>query len=109
MTEIKRLWGPELPAFPGRETAAVLDAAPGGTGQAAACFWLFRYLHRHSGPDETLLGDYCFGLFSAHLALLDSVELNDAFSDFLRRDTLAERSLEDFLGFLRSLPGVAAP
>lgn len=109
MTEIKKLWGPAMPEFPERETAAVLDAASGETGQAAACFWLFRYLHRHPGPDETLLGDYCFGRFSEHLSKLDSVPLNDAFAEFLRRDTLEAQSLADYTSFLRALPGTVTP
>lgn len=108
MTEVKRLWPSALPRFPEADIERIFGFVSGELAQAAACFWLFRYLHRFPGADEALFGDYCFGRFSAHLAALDNVPLNDAFAAFLRRDTLKKHDFEEYLAFVELLPGQVA-
>ena len=49
------------------------------------------------------MGDFCFGRFSSHMAGLDSVELTDIFSEYLRRDTLEPWGWEDYRDFVRGL------
>ena len=69
--------------------------------EAACCFRLFRLLHGLASPVAVLMGDYCFGRFSAHLAAIDSVELTDAFADFLKRDTLEPIDFGEYLKFVK--------
>lgn len=101
MNEIFKRWRGELLPWPGAALEKVRAAAPAALGDAAQCFWLFRALHGVESPDAALLGDYCFGRFSAHLAALDSVPWNDAFAAYLAADTLERRGLEGYLAFLR--------
>lgn len=103
MDKIKKLWNGSLPPFPGADLERVRDAAPAGLYDCAACFWLFRYLHGFASPDAALMGDYCFGRFSAHLSALDSVPLNSAFSGYLLLDCVRAQDLERYELFLRGL------
>ena len=99
MTEIRKLWSPDLPPIPEDELDMIERCAGPVLAQAAGCFWLFRCLHREPSQRRVLMGDYCFGRFSHHLAAIDSVELTNAFSDYLRSDTLRETDIKEFLRF----------
>ena len=101
MTEIKQIWTGDLPPYPDADIALIRPAAGGELYEVYACFWLFRYLHRFEHTTAALAGDYCFGRFSHHLATLDNVELTDAFSAFLREDTLEARDIGAYLNFVR--------
>lgn len=101
MNESRKRWRETLLPWPEAALSAVRAAAPAALGEAAACFWLFRALHGVDAPEAALLGDYCFGRFSAHLAALDSVAWNDAFAAYLAVDALERRGLEAYLAFLR--------
>ena len=103
MTELKERWTAALPPFPEQELAAV--AAHCGARLEAVCcsFWLYRFLHRLSSPEAVLMGDACFARCSRHLAALDSVALTDRFAAFLREDSIHERTLADYLSFVREL------
>jgi hypothetical protein len=93
-----RLWDEAgLPPLGPKERRAAADAAgavylgphPAAFAAACQCFYLFRALHRRAEafPEAaTLLGDYFFSRFSAHLIPLDSAALIRAFSDCLARD-----------------------
>ena len=102
MTELRKLWKDTFPPIPEDEmeliTAAAGDKA---LSEAACCFRLFRILHSLARPGAVLMGDYCFGRFSAHLAAIDSVELTDAFADFLKRDTLESLDFGEYLKFVK--------
>ena len=106
MTEIKRQWDDSLPPFPKEDIEAITGAAREDHIPVCCCFWLFRYLHRQVGAKAVLLGDYCFGRFSAHLAALDSVALTDSFAGFLKTDTLRRSDLASYLAFVRQLPEI---
>lgn len=57
---------------------------------ACQCFFLFRKLHYGVGarPETaTLLGDYYFSQFSQFLIPIDSPQLIDLFSEYLKKDT----------------------
>ena len=103
MNKIKSAWSAELPPIPEAELADIRAEAAPALYEAAACFWIFRFLHRVETPATALTGDYCFGRFSYHLAALDSVELTDAFAEYLREDTLKPKDFGDYLAFLRGL------
>lgn len=103
MTEIRRAWNDALPALPERELESLGETVSGGLYEACACFWLFRYLHGTESAECTLMGDLCFGRFSHHLAALDSVELTDAFAEFLRRDTVSGCGWEAYREFVSGL------
>lgn len=103
MNKIRAVWNAELPPIPEAELAEIKANAVPALYEAAACFWLFRFLHRVETPTAALTGDYCFGRFSHHLAALDSVALTDAFAAWLREDTLNPKDFGDYLAFLRSL------
>lgn len=103
MTEIRKLWRSEFPPIP-EEELALLSGAVGGTlAEAACCFWLFRILHRVKSPTAVLMGDYCFGRFSNHLAAMDHVELTRAFAAYLRKDTLREAGIGEYIEFIKTL------
>ncbi len=106
MTEIRKLWIPQFPPFPEGELAKVQEAGGPLLGQAAGCFWLFRLLHSMESPAAVLMGDYCFGRFSHHLAAIDSVELTNAFAAYLKKDSLCSGNFEEYLEFLKSLAGI---
>lgn len=103
MIEIRRLWSGELPPVPEAELERLRAAAGGRLYEACACFWLFRYLHGFEDAQCALMGDFCFGRFSSHMAGLDSVELTDAFAEYLRRDALERRTWDEYCGFVRGL------
>ena len=103
MNKIRTAWSAELPPIPEAELAEIKATAAPELYEAAACFWLFRWLHRTETPAAALTGDYCFGRFSHHLAALDDVALTDAFADYLREDTLKQKDFGDYLAFLRGL------
>lgn len=57
---------------------------------ACQCFFLFRKLHYgvEARPETTtLLGDYYFSQFSQFLIPIDSPQLIDLFSEYLKKDT----------------------
>ncbi len=103
MTEIRRLWSGELPALPEGELERLRELSGERLYQVCACFRLFRYLHGFEEPQCALMGDFCFGRFSRHMAELDSVELTDAFAEYLRRDTAQGRTWDDYCAFVRGL------
>ena len=103
MDKIRAAWSAELPEIPEAALAEIKSNAVPELYEAAACFWLFRFLHRAETPAAALTGDYCFGRFSHHLAALDSVALTDAFAEYLREDTLNPKDFGDYLAFLRGL------
>ncbi len=103
MTEIRRAWNNALPPLPERELEGLGEIVSGGLYETCACFRLFRYLHEAESAECTLMGDLCFGRFSHHLAALDSVELTDAFAEYLRRDTASGCDWENYLDFARGL------
>ena len=103
MTEIRRAWNGTLPPLPERELEQLGGVTDGELFQTCACFWLFRYLHATQDAECTLMGDLCFGRFSHHLAKVDSVELTDAFAEYLRRDTVSGCDWKDYHDFVRGL------
>ena len=103
MTEIERLWSPELPEMPADELLLIKRAAPQELYAVCACFWLFRRLHRLPSPAALLTGDFCFGRFSVHLSERDSEELCDAFSAYLRHDAAEGLDFSDYLEFIKGL------
>lgn len=103
MTEIRRLWDGAMPPLPEGQLEGLRPLAGEELYQAAACFWLFRYLHGMQDEECTLMGDLCFGRFSSHMARLDSVELTDAFAEYLRRDTVSGC---DWGGYCRFVSGL---
>lgn len=105
MTEVRKLWTAELPPLPEEDLARIGALCPGEYYQICACFWLFRYLHGFPLPRAVLLGDYCFGRFSHHLAALDDVALTNAFAAYLKNDTLNGSSLPAYLAFIRDASG----
>jgi len=90
--------------MPEGELELIAVAADGFMRQTAECFWLFRCLHRMATPDAVLMGDYCFGRFSAHLAAIDSVELTNAFAAFLKKDSLSPSGIDEYINFLKTAP-----
>lgn len=107
MTEIRKMWSRELPPIPEDELMEIRSAAEGILGEAACCFRLFRMLHRSESPLALLMGDYCFGRFSQHLARIDSVELTNAFADYLRQDVLGEQEMDGYIAFLKRASRIA--
>lgn len=103
MTEIRRLWKGALPPVPERELESLRALVGEELYEACACFWLFRYLHAAQDEERTLMGDFCFGRFSHHIARLDSVELTDAFAEYLRRDTVSGCDWDSYCDFVRGL------
>ncbi len=103
MTEIRRLWNGALPPLPEGPLESLRELAGERLYQAAACFWLFRCLHAVQDGECTLMGDFCFGRFSRHMAELDSVELTDAFAEYLRQDTVSPCDWSDYCGLVRGL------
>lgn len=103
MTEIRRLWNGALPPLPERELERLGAVTGGELFQVSACFGLFRYLHGTDDAECTLMGDFCFGRFSEHLARLDSVAMTDAFADYLRCDTVLRCDWKDYCDFVRGL------
>ena len=103
MNKIRAVWSAELPPIPEAQLAEIKANAVPALYEAAACFWIFRFLHRVETPAAVLTGDYCFGRFSHHLAALDDVALTDAFAAYLREDTLRPKDFGDYLAFLRGL------
>ena len=103
MTEIKKLWKPELPPYPKEDISLICGEASARLREVCCCFWLFRYLHRFEEPLSALMGDYCFGQFSHHLTELDSVPITDAFAEYLRRDALSDAGLSAYVEFVQSL------
>jgi len=101
--KIRQQWSNELPPFPEAQLEEIFSAAAPKLHQVGACFWLFRMLHRLDTPAAVLMGDYCFGRFSHHLAALNSVALTDAFAEFLRKDTFNQKDFGAYLAFLRGL------
>ncbi|MDR2295410.1 MAG: hypothetical protein LBD95_01300 [Clostridiales Family XIII bacterium] len=112
-----RLWEEAgLPPLAPEARYAAVDAAgaiyggphPREFAAACQCYHLFRLLHLRveEFPEAaTLLGDYFFSLFSAHLIPLDSVALIRAFSGCLARDAVAAcadggRDADDALAFV---------
>ena len=106
MTEIRKHWTSELPPIPEDELALVRRNCHTSLGDAACAFWLFRFLHRVESPVAVLMGDYCFGRFSGHLAMIDSVELTNAFAAYLKQDVLLKKGMDDYLAFLKSVSGM---
>lgn len=106
MTEIRKNWRGELPPIPEEELDRVCAAAGEKLAEGACCFWLFRFLHRVESPLAVLTGDYCFGRFSGHLALIDSVALTNAFGAYLKEDALRGKSLDEYLEFLKTAAGM---
>lgn len=104
MNKIERIWSDSLPSFPAHDMEQIRAAADVRYFEVSACFWLFRFLHRFEDAMAALMGDYCFGRFSHHLAALDSVALTDAFSDWLKADTLKEMGIGEFLAFIAEIP-----
>lgn len=106
MKRIVEQWTAQgLPAYPEDQVDRIGKQVRGEYLPLCASFWLYRYLHRTVNADCTLLGDYCFGIFSAYLAELDSVPLNDAFSAYLQEDTKEAKSFEEYLGFVTEVCG----
>jgi len=103
LNKIRQAWSEELPKIPETALTEILSASHPRMKEINCCFWLFRWLHRVEMPTATLLGDYCFGRFSHHLAALDNVAITDAFSDYLRKDTLRQKEFGDYLAFIRTL------
>lgn len=103
MTEIRKLWRSDFPPIPEEELALLGTAVDGVLGEAAGCFWLFRFLHRIKSPTATLMGDYCFGRFSYHLAAINHVELTRSFASYLRKDTLREAGIEEYIKFIKTV------
>ena len=101
MNKLRALWNGTLPKFPAEDVERISRVCSGEMYEAAACFWLYRFLHRCPGADALLFGDYCFGRFSEHLSRLDDVPLTDDFARFLRLDTLEAAPLEEYLDFLK--------
>ena len=100
MTEVRRQAEKLGIALPGEELAVLEERCPPALLQAACCFWCFRALHSEPSPERALLGDYCFGRFSEHLAALDNVELNDAFALFLAENSSHGAGFGAYLSFL---------
>ena len=106
MKRIKSVWtAPGVPAFPDEQVRLIEDTVRQEYSELCESFWLFRFLHRVENADCTLLGDYCFGIFSGYLAELDSVPLNDAFSAYLKEDTVASKTFDDYLQFVSAQCG----
>ena len=103
MTEIKRLWTPNLSPYPEGDIARICREAPAKLREVCCCFWLFRYLHRFEEPASVLVGDYCFGRFSHHLTKLDSVSVTDAFAEYLGQDALSDAGLSEYVDFIHTL------
>ncbi len=81
---------------------------PHKTELAAACQCFFLYRKLHGMADQfaeraTLLGDWFFSQFSRYLIPIDSVELIDAFSEYLSEDTQTQGGRADYISFVRSL------
>lgn len=108
MDKVREMWSPALPAIPESELVEVRGAAAEEYGDLCCCFWLFRYLHEVKSPDAALMGDYCFGRFSHHLAGIDSVSLTNEFSCWLQGDILNKKTMEEFLGFVSRIPEIVA-
>ena len=102
MTEIRKHWLNQLPPIPEDELALIRSNCVSSLVDAACAFRLFRFLHRVESPAAVLMGDYCFGRFSKHLTQIDSVELTNAFSEYLKQDVLSEKGIDDYLTFLKS-------
>lgn len=102
MKRIYKIWTAKgLPPCPEEQINRIKESVLPEYADLCQSFYLFRYLHRKADPDCTLLGDYCFGIFSAYLAELDSVPLNDAFSDWLSRDTKKPMDFPEYLRFIK--------
>lgn len=108
MTEIRALWRAEFPPMPREQLDRICSAAGPALSQAACCFWLFRCLHLSEFPTAVLTGDYCFGRFSKHLSLLDSLELTDAFALFLKEDCLRQKSFGEYIDFINNVSWMAS-
>lgn len=103
MTEIRRLWNDALPPISEGTLESLRALAGEKLYEVCACFWLFRYLHGTEDEECTLMGDFCFGRFSYHMAQLDSVELTDAFAEYLKWDTVLRRDWKEYCEFVGGL------
>lgn len=102
MTEIRKLWPKSLPPIPEKELERLRGASAGLLAEAGCCFRLFRFLHRLESAEAVLMGDYCFGRFSAYLARIDSVEVTNAFGAFLKKDVLRAADMDEYVEFIKS-------
>lgn len=107
MNKISSIWRDEFPPYPVQDLNQISDVAISTQREVCCCFFLYRYLHRHSTPRTTLAGDYCFARFSKYLAELDNVPLTDAFAEYLREDTADSKTMDSYLQFVSKLPAVA--
>ncbi|MCL1828306.1 MAG: hypothetical protein FWG32_02300 [Oscillospiraceae bacterium] len=108
MNDIKSVWHGDLPCCPEQDLKRISDAAAPALADVCRYFYLYRFLHQTATPRATLTGDYCFARFSKSLSELDSVELTDAFADYLKEDTVKSRPLDSYPDFIRKLPAVTA-